>query len=358
MCVGVTSGEQTDVAELIRRATRITKDGASERKARRKLVEMGEQVVPAVIEWLELEEARGGTTGRWNSYAYMVDMLSQIGTPKAREFLTPERAHGSLLGSQECRAVLLKRIEIWQSEDRFERLIEMLDGSHEDCKWAVFKLSVLGDVRAIGPLDRIAAEGKGVDIRETAKEALAHLRDPNVPVRYIDHLPSQGIELTVPVEGYRLGEPVAVRCKITGGPYGSRSLVQFSKPDWQFLPWGLSPPNPDRRQPFSLKMYRKRGRRYDRVNAIRQLRPADQSMIGKDGEPASLYVDAADFGAISRFDLKPGESRLYEFADIGQAFPMTEPGEYRIHVSSYGLALSDFVNIHIRPAATDPSSSP
>lgn len=219
-------------------------------------------------------------------------------------------------------------------------------------------MGVLGDIRAIGPLDRIVAEDEEVGIRETARDALAHLRDPNVPMRYIYHLPSQNIELTTSAEVYRIGEPVKIGCKVTGGEYGSQPLVEFFNPRWHFLPWGFGGPDPNRSQPFSMEMERRQGRRYDRVDAIRQLRPRGKGAIDSGSKSTDLYVDMADLGAISHFTLKRGESRLYEFADIRQAFKMTEPGEYRIHVSSYGFVLSNSVSIHIRPAANGPSSQP
>jgi hypothetical protein len=339
--------DQASVTEMIHQATRITKNGATERRAQYRLVEMGDVVVPTVVKWLEQEEAQGGVHGGWASYTHLVDVLSQIGTPEVCELITPDRAHGNILRSEAYRARLLTRIEIWQSENRFERLIQVLQGSGRDRKWAAFKLGVLEDVRAVGPLEKMALEDAVMDTRETAKDALAHLRDPNVPMRYVIHEFSEDIQLTV-AEGYRVGQPVVVRCRMTGGPYGSRSLVEFSKPCYHFLPWGLAGPDPNTSQPFSLAVdHRRRERAYDRVSPIKRLRSRTASRTHTESDLSEDNMDVAELGTTSCFLLKPGESRSYEFTDICQAFTMTEPGEYRVYVSSYGLALSDTVAINI-----------
>ena len=355
VALAVIPTEQAKVAELIRRATLPTRNGASEREAQCKLVEVGEPAVPAIVEWLELVESKGGPD--WNSFADMVKVLTLIGSPRAREFLTPDHAHGARLGSEPYRAMLLKRVEIWQSEDRFAGLIEALDETRFNLKWAIFKLGVLGDARAIGPLDRIAAEDKEMDIRETAKDALAHLRDPNVPMRYICHLRSEEFVLTA-AESYRVGEPVKVRCKITGGPYGSRNLVEFSKPNWHFLPWGFAGPDSNWSPPFGLTVVRRRDRTYDNVHPVRQLRWRDERIADGHPERYEGYVDVAELGRDGTFTLKPGASRVYEYADLRQAFKMTEPGEYRICVSSSNYVLSDFLTINILPAANGSAGPP
>ncbi len=341
--------EQVKVAELIRRATVPTKNGASEQEARCKLVEIGEPVVPAIVEWLQREETNGGLNDGWNSYVDMVEVLSLISSPKVCKFLAPDRAHSTVLSSEAWRANLLKRVEIWQSENRFVRLSEALGGARFNLKWAIFKLGVLGDARAIEPLGRIATEDKELDIRETVKDALAHLRDPNIPMRYIVHSPSAEFVLTA-AESYHVGEPVKVRCRITGGTYGSPDLVEFSRPNWHFLPWGLAGPDPNWSPPVGLTIHRRQDRAYNEVHSSRQLHGRKGLITGGHPGPYQGYVSVAELGRAGTFTLKPGESRVYEFADLRQAFKMVEPGDYRIHVSSDGYVLSDFLTINILPA--------
>lgn len=350
LCVGGVSASQSGgtpsseatVGQLIRQATCITKNSVSERRAQRKLVEIGDEAVPAIVEWLKQRKAERPPSGVQNGYSMMVDVLSQIGSPEARAFILAEYGHDTRL---------LTRIEIWQSPDRFERLCETLKGPHANRKWAIFKLGVLGDARSIGLLNAIAAEDKDLDIRETAKDAVAHLRDPNVPMRYVDHWPSYEMELTA-AASYRVGEPIKIRCRITGGPYGGLPLVEFASPQWHFLPWG------GEAQPFCLSADRRRDRAYDKVHPIKQLRPRSLGKTSGDRSEAEGYVDVADLGSTRIFALQPGESRVYEFADIRQAFDITEPGEYRFFISRSNYVLSEFLTIHILPTTGSPTSPP
>jgi len=349
---GSTPSSEAAVAQLIRQATCITKNSVSERQAQRSLVEMGDEAVPAIVEWLKQRRAECPPSGLWNHYSMMVDVLSQIGSPEAHAFITADcGGDTSLLRLESYRTRLLTRIEIWQSPDRFGRLSETVKGPHADRKWAIFKLGVLGDVRAVGLLETIAAEDSDLDIRETAKDAVAHLRDPNVPMRYIDHWPSYEMELTA-AASYHVGEPVKIRCRITGGPYGSPPLVEFASPQWHFLPWG------GESQPFCLSVHRRRDRTYDKVHPIKQLRPRSVDKTIADQSEADGYVDTADLGPTSVFTLQAGESRVYEFADITRAFDMIEPGEYRFHVSRFDHALSEFLTIYILSTTANPASSP
>ncbi len=356
--IAVVPPEQAEVVKLIHNATFTTASTGSELPAQCQLVEMGEAAVPALVEWLEIVESSGGPG--WNGFADMVDVLSQIGSPRARQFLTAERAHDSILKDAEYRAILLKRIEIWQGPDRFARLIEALDEKGLgglNRKWAIFKLGVLGDTRAIRPLARIARKDKEMDIRETAKDALAHLRDPRVPMRYVNHLYSQDFKLTA-AERYRVGEPVKVCCRLTAGPYGSQKLVEFSKPKAQFLPWGFPNSDPTRNYPLSLVVDCRRDGTYDEVLPPGQVRMRDGRIASDRVESHGSYVDVAGLESTRTFTLKPGKSRLYEFADLRRVFHMTEPGEYRLCIHLHNRGLSEFLFIHIDPAASGSASAP
>ena len=341
--------EQTDIAAIINRATLITANGMTERAAQLELVEMGDKVVPALLQWLEIEEFNGGLKGGWNSYRDVIRVLSKIGSKEAGEFIT----QSSRLRSSRSKERLLRRIDIWQSNDRFEKLIEVLaETSSDNRKWAIFKLGVLGDKRAIGHLEKIAADDESMDIRETAKDILAHLRDPNVPLSYIYHRRSHRVELTPSPGGYRVGEPVSLNCKLVAGEYGSQTLVEFSKPAWHFLPWGNS-------QPFILAVdwvtegrYDKSRRRYDRLLPVKGLHENRSWHVNTGKEPLDGYISISELGDKSPCRLDPREGRYSVLEDLSKAFKMTEPGEYRIFVGTSGgqfWVLSYEITIKIVP---------
>lgn len=343
--IAVVPREQREIAELIYRATLITKNGMSERRAQLKLVEMGDKVVPTLLEWVELEELNGGPHGGWNSFHDVIGVLSQIGSKEARKLI----AKNKHLHPEQYRTMLLKRIDIWQSEDRFEKLIKALDEPRLGRKWAIFKLGVLGDKRAISLLKRIAVEDEQADIRETAKDALAHLKDPNVPMRYIYHRRSQEIELTPSADTYRIGEPIKINCNLIAGEYGSQTLVKFSKPAWHFLPWGFGHPDMNKSQPFIFQMQQKKKRRYDRLLPVKELHENEERLVNSKKEPLDGYIDITKLGEKSNFTLKPDESRFFMVEDINKAFKITEPGEYQVYVSSFGYVVSNTISINIHP---------
>jgi len=343
--IAVVPREQREIAELIYRATLITKNGMSERRAQLKLVEMGDKVVPTLLEWMELEDLNGGPHGGWNSFHDVIGVLSQIGSKEARKLI----AKNKHLHPEQYRTMLLKRIDIWQSEDRFEKLIKALDEPRLGRKWAIFKLGVLGDKRAISLLKRIAVEDEQADIRETAKDALSHLKDPNVPMRYIYHRRSQEIELTPSADTYRIGEPIKINCNLIAGEYGSQTLVKFSKPAWHFLPWGFGHPDMNKSQPFIFQMQQKKKRRYDRLLPVKELHENEERLVNSKKEPLDGYIDITKLGEKSNFTLKPDESRFFMVEDINKAFKITEPGEYQVYVSSFGYVVSNTISINIHP---------
>ena len=354
--IAVVPREQREIAELIYRAMLITKNGMSERRAQLKLVEMGDEVVPTLLEWVELEELNGGPHGGWNSFHDVIGVLSQIGSKEARKLI----AQNKHLHPEQYRTMLLKRIDIWQSEDRFEKLIKALDEPRLGRKWAIFKLGVLGDKRTISLLERIAVEDEQADIRETAKDALAHLKDPNIPMRYIYHWPSKQIELRSSGDTYRIGEPIKIDCTITGGEYGSHMLVAFSKAAWHFLPWSSGHPDPNKNEPFRFRVEKKdiifgpippgmrRKDRYGRLIPLKELRQIKKRLVNTNEEPLDGYINVAELGEKSNFTLKADESRHFTLKDLNKAFKISKPGEYRIYVSSPGgRVVSNTVTINI-----------
>ena len=315
----------------------------SERRAQLKLVEMGDKVVPTLLEWVELEELNGGPHGGWNGFYDIIGVLSQIGSKEARKLI----AQNKHLHPEQYRMMLLKMIDIWQSEDRLEKLIKALDEPRLVRKWAIFKLGVLGDKRAISLLERIAVEDEQADIRETAKDALAHLKDPNVPMRYIYHRRSQEIKLSSSADTYRIGEPIKINCNLIAGEYGSQTLVKFSKPAWHFLPWGFGHPDMNKSQPFIFQMQQKKKRRYNRLLPVKEFYENEERLVNSKKDPLDGYIDITELGEKSNFTLKPDESRFFMVEDINKAFKITEHGEYRVYVSSSGYVVSNTVTINI-----------
>ena len=341
--IAVVPREQREIAELIYRATLYTKNSMSERRAQLKLVEMGDKVVPTLLEWVELEELNGCPHGGWNGFYDIIGVLSQIGSKEARKLI----AQNKHLHPEQYRMMLLKMIDIWQSEDRLEKLIKALDEPRLVRKWAIFKLGVLGDKRAISLLERIAVEDEQADIRETAKDALAHLKDPNVPMRYIYHRRSQEIKLSSSADTYRIGEPIKINCNLIAGEYGSQTLVKFSKPAWHFLPWGFGHPDMNKSQPFIFQMQQKKKRRYNRLLPVKEFYENEERLVNSKKDPLDGYIDITELGEKSNFTLKPDESRFFMVEDINKAFKITEHGEYRVYVSSSGYVVSNTVTINI-----------
>jgi len=353
--------EQANIAGLIYSATFVTKDGRTERAALCKLVEIGDKAVPLLLECLRTLESNSDSN-RFRSFPReVVDVLSQIGSKEARDFI----AQSQQIQPEAYKARLLKRIDIWQSEDRFEKLVDALDGPAYDRKWAIFKLGILGDKRAIGHLEKIVLENEGLDISETAKDVLSHLNDPNVPLRYIDHLPSQKVELIPAADTYRLGEPIKINCKLIAGEYGSQTLVEFSKPAWHFLPWGFNYRDINKSKPFFVRIERKEvinrqrperikpRERYRKLVPAIEIPPSDVNLINTvktDRISYNGYIDVDELGGKSTFKLKPNENRLFVIKYMSKAYKINESGEYRISVLSYeGFLISNEININIIP---------
>ena len=362
VAINIIKPEQANIAGLIYSATFVTKDGRTERAALCKLVEIGDKAVPLLLEWLRTLESNSDSN-RFRSFPRgVVDVLSRIGSKEARDYIVSCKR----IESKIHRDMLLRRIDIWQGENKYEKLIEVFeDGPKYDKKWAIFKLGVLGDKRAIAYLENIASDNKALGIRETAKDVLAHLNDPNIPLRYIDHLPSQKVELIPKADTYRLGEPIAIQCKLVAGEYGSRTLVEFSKPAWHFLPWGFNYRDINKSKPFFVRIERKEvinrqrperikpRERYRKLVPAIEILPSEVNLINTvktDRISYNGYIDVDELGGKSTFKLKPKENQLFVLKDIRKAYKINESGEYRISVLSYeGFLISNEIKFNILP---------
>ena len=340
-----------------------------------KLVEIGPRAAPILLEWLRMREKGQIPTDKLYENDILLDIFSHIGTTEAHEVITNYNGI-----DERRRAILLKRVEIWQSGNRYERLIEAFKDSRISKKWVIFKLGVLEDKRAIPVLGEIVQNDKSLDIRETAKDALAHLNNPDIPMRYITHKRSVRIELKPTKQEYRLGEPIEIHCKLIAGEYGSYEIAEFSKPLLHFLPWGR------RSEPFCLTMKKARRigtpppfglpgsgfpgigllpgsptqtelpkgiTRYGRLIPVKELVWTKRILADRDEEPLEGYLNANDLQPNGSFTLRPGESREYIVRDLSSAFKITEPGEYEIHDFIFYrkmLTRSNRITITILPA--------
>ena len=367
-----------DIINLIHRATQVSCSGVSENRAVLKLVQIGPRAVPALLEWVELEKLNKEIPQERNVWSYfnnVLEVLSQIGSDDARKIIIE-----SQVGSDKYREALLKRIDIWQSPDRFEQLIEALDEPRLGKKWVIFKLGVLGDNRAIPVLEEIAQDDKSLDIREMAKDALAHLKGPNIPMRYIMHKLSERIELKTTKQEYRLGGPIEIHCKLIAGKYGSHKLAEFSNPCWHFLPWGRLRADEKISEPFRLRMQTARRRRMPSTGSpggmmggrrasrskielprgitrhgimipVKELKSKKRRFADRKEEPLEGYISLNKLKFKGGFALLPEESREYILKDLSSAFEITEPGEYIIYEFPFGKSssLSNRVTITILP---------
>ncbi len=390
-----------EIFDLISRATCMSSSGWSETVAKLKLVEMGDRVVAILLDWLEMEKREELRRVEPYMQHAVFDILSEIGAAEARKIVaesdiviaSDERIADSYKAHLlRQRDIWLKRIDIWQSDDRYNNLIKALDTFKVGKKWVIFKLGLLGDKRAIPVLEKTARQDKSLDIRETAKDALTHLKNPSIPMRYALHQASEKITLTASGKIYRIGEHIRINCKITGGQYGSHRLVGFSKPAWHFLPWGGMGADENRSQPFRFMMEskdwrrhrvpeeltyddeysrdrvpqatrkrRKKARiaeppkgmnRFGRLIPIKELSQIKRRLINAKEEPLEDYIDLSELECEGGFALQPGESRHYTMEDLDSAFKITEPGEYEIYVYAPGkgrIHVSNTITITICP---------
>ena len=355
-----------EIIKLIYMATLPTQRAFGQVSYKLKLVELGDKAVPVLLDWLKMQKTGDSPNDKvWWEEHTILGILSEIGSKKARRII----AHSDIKPEQ-LKNVLLERIDVWQSKDRFGKLVKALGDPRLGRKWAIFKLGVLGDKRAITVLREIAGQDAQLDIRETAKDALAHLQDPNVPMRYIMHRPSEKITLKSSSETYRLGEPIEIDCKITGGEYGSHELAGFSNPQWHFLPWGATGADANRSQPYRIRMknkgWRKRrpageGRGTPSREAmipggvlipVKELSSMRRRLKGSSKEPLEGYIELSELKYKGGFVLQPGESRYCTLAGLNSAFKISEPGDYEIFAYASGkgtVCVSNTIVITILP---------
>ena len=345
-----------------------------------KLVEIGQRAVPVILDWLEMEKKRNVPREHPYIERPVLDVLSQIGASDARQTIAESDIDIMLSdeAKQRFRANLLKRVDIWQSPDRFEKLIQALNEPRLGKKWAIFKLGILGDKRAIPVLEQIVQNDKNLDIRETAKDALTHLDNPDIPMRYIMHRQSERIELKTTKQKYQFGEPIEIHCKLIAGEYGSHKLAEFSKPSLHFLPWGRSTA-----EPFRLRMQKPRTRRmtrdgmmsvglgsrppgsqtkielsrgmtrHGRLIPYKELSSVQKRLVRDEREPLEGYLDVNDLQPNGNFTLQPGESREYLLRDLSSAFEIIESGGYVIYEFPFGKSSSLSNRITITILATE-----
>jgi hypothetical protein len=319
------------------------------------IVTIGEPAIPYISLWLWdyrnkmpwTNEVSISPMEKWS----LLEVVSQIGSEQGRKIIAEANNIDESQGQ-----MLLKRIDIWQSPDRYDKLIAKL--STPDAKWAIYKLGILGDTRAIPVLEQIAEQNESLDIRETAKDAIAHLKDPSVPMYYRRHDPSEKIVVSSSKTTYKLGESIEIRCKLIAGPYGSTKLKAFSTPAYHFLPWGISS------EPFRIAMrfdirddsfgkempplskWPKLGEKppqelppppgvnkFGMVAPLKELQSARAYMNNWKQEPPEGYVTSDILGASEPLNLGPNETREYAFSNLNQCFHLITPRRYMIYVN-------------------------
>jgi hypothetical protein len=333
------------------------------------LVSIGDSAIPYILLALQdfhnnmpwTNEVRSSPRERWS----LLEVVSQIGSNRGRKIIAEAN---NIDDSQ--RHSYFERIDIWQSPDRYNKLIAKL--STHDAKWAIYKLGILGDNRAISALEQVAKQHESLDIRETAKDALAHLKDSSVPMYYRRHDPSEKIILSSSRSTYKFGEAVKLNFKLIAGPYGSRNLVSFSKPAYHFLPWGI------RSEPYRIQLrFDIRGdsfgkemprmmpggmpgrmppmdeaamsggmpslipkkappppsvNEYGGVAPIKELQTAQRHLAGLKQEPLDGYLNTDILGTCEPLNLGPNETREYTLSDLNECFRLNTPGQYKIGV--------------------------
>lgn len=348
--IKVVTPEDKEIFDLIRQAF-LPSASEGYGPAYYQLVQIGPRVVPVLLEWLNMRKKGQIPSEEFHGSAELVDILSQIGTNEAYHVIK------NFDGIDERRKrIFLKYVDICQSDNLFERLIGALDDKDIGRKWVIFKLGVLGDKRAMGILEPIALNDASMDIRETAKEALSHLRNPNSAMPYIMHRHSESIELQTAKDQYRIGEKIKITFTLTGGRYGSNKLIEYSNPGWQFLPWGrpggvgsifilrmsvdfwdnfmlmqdMLPgmshqPDP----PYGMA---KRGEMIPVKELIENKRYLEETGY----EPLEGYAELSDLGNATTFTLQYGQTKIYEIEDLNNIFHITQPAKYNLYVRIRG----------------------
>jgi hypothetical protein len=337
------------------------------------LVTLGESAIPYILFWLDdfyhnMPWTKEVITSFWEIRS-LLEVVSQIGSERGRKIITDANSIDDVQ-----RQHYFERIDVWQSPDRYNKLIAKL--STEDTitvKWAIYKLGLLGDSRAVPMLEQIEQQHEKLDIRETARDAVVHLEDSSVPMYYRRHDLSEKIIVSIPKTTYQPGEPIEMVFKLVAGPYGSHMLVQFSKPAYHLLPWGINS------EPYRIQLcfdiqerllratkgmpgsYTEKEplppgvNEYGVVAPIKELQTARRYLVNRKQEPLDGYISDDILGTCEPLNLRPNEMREYVLSDLNECFHLNTSGQYKIYVGMPLFKASSISN-HVIIEICDPNS--
>jgi len=327
------------VDSLIRKSLTITKNSRTENDAYMKLVELGDLAVPALLRELvniKLEPSHYKTKEpahfqkEYDTMKRLLRILSEIGTEKTLPFIEKAIALNNANNWPSIRFTHYKEmIQIWNSPDRLEQLIAALEKPYLR-KWAIYKLGVLGDKKAIEPLQKIL-DGSRPGSRESARDSIKHIESQgNVPLHYKYHRASQTFKIKTAKQIFQPGETIPLEYELIAGEYGSQALLRFKEAKGYLLPFGVAGPQgySDWRGRYQLH--------------VRMMKPYSLPV-----KKIELSKEVIEEKAIERFRFAAGE-HIKGIIDLSKACKLLQPGEYRIHIGISNYVNSNMIKIQIQ----------
>jgi len=331
------------IESLISRCLMMTKNSRTEHDAYMKLVELGDSAIPALLRRLSSTTVFPPGIKGQNDMKTLIEILSEIGTEKALPFidkankeakkqlsqsrLSPDRAkYLADIWATHCK----ERIQIWNYPDRLELLLAALEKPYLR-KWAIYKLGVLRDEKALIHLQKILDESDRLDTRESARDSLGHIEsNGKVPLYYKYHRASQTFKIKTAKQIFQSGEAIPLEYELVAGEYGSQTLLRFQETKGYLLSFGVAGPetSADWRGRYQLN--------------VRMMKP--YSLPAKQIKLSKKVIEEK---AVERFQLAAGE-HITGKIDISKAYHLNQPGEYRVYIRISNYVSSNEIRIQIR----------
>jgi hypothetical protein len=293
------------------------------------LIELGDEAAVYMFQWLKLHAPKGdgmikiGEPG----YKYILEALSLTTFREAEDLI----CRSSFIDKNTKRKYL-KHLQIWESSERLENLINSWNDDCINRKWILFRLSGFMDSRATEFLRKVMNDSVELDLRMTAKKALECIQNPGSHMEYRIYKFEEKLKLEPVQQVYQLGEPIEIKCEIVGGTYGSRHLVEFDNPRWHFLPWGV-------KEKEEITVYR--FRIYVNYDAGLMKEIAEEILTDMYPEPNDTYYELLEEikrGGYAKYVDPDGgiELAYVELKDINKAFRDFQPLEDYITIYDLG----------------------
>lgn len=351
--------EKNETMDLIQRAA----DSWSEIKLGEygpfnKLIEVGDEAAVYMFQWLKLHPPKGNGMIKIGEpgYKYILEALS-LTTFRAAEDLI---CRDSFI-DRNTKRQYMKHLQIWESNERLENLINSWNDDCVNRKWILFRLSRFKESKATEFLRKVINDTEELDLLMTAMKALECIQNPESHMEYRIYKCEEKFKLEPVQQVYQLGEPIEIKCEIVGGTYGSRHLVEFNNPRWHFLPWGVKEKEEITVYRFRIyvnydaglmkeiaeevltEMYPERNDTYyelleeikrggyakyvdpDGGIELAYVELKDINRAFRDFQPLDDYITIYDLGEQEEFILEPGEKREY-IIDLNDGFLMDLPG--------------------------------